>query len=152
MDFDREALVAELKRDEALKLFVYDDATGLPIRPGTVVRGHPTIGIGRCLDLHGISNDEALYLVNDDIDEVVTQLYSEMPFFHAVDPIRQAVLMNMAFNMGIDHLLGFKTTLTCIQCGDYARAASQMLASVWAKEVGARAKRLAETMRTGIAA
>ena len=48
--FDVVTMAAELVGDEAMRLFVYDDATGLPIEPGSTCKGHPTIGVGRGLD------------------------------------------------------------------------------------------------------
>ena len=71
---DRELITCELTRDEGQLLTVYDDATGAAIKPGTSVKGHPTIGIGRALDVHGISAAEAAYLLGNDIDGIVAQL------------------------------------------------------------------------------
>ena len=46
-------------------------------------------------------------------------------------------------------LLGFKNTLATIRAGDYQRAASMMLDSKWAGQVGQRAERLSRMMATG---
>ena len=48
----QEKYCARLTDEEALRFVVYDDATGRPIVPGTHVIGHPSIGIGRALDVH----------------------------------------------------------------------------------------------------
>ena len=56
----------------------------------------------------------------------------------------------MAFQMGVDGLLGFKNTLAMIQSGRYSDAAKGMLSSLWAKQTPARAKRMSEQMRTGV--
>lgn len=61
---------------------------------------------------------------------------------------RQRVLVNMAFNLGMTGLLGFKTTLLAMEQGRYEDAA-RMLRSRWAGQVGVRAERLSEMMRTG---
>jgi hypothetical protein len=53
-----------------------------------------------------------------------------------IDPIRRAVLVNMAFNMGINGLLGFKHTLELVRDHKYADAADSMLNSKWAHQVG----------------
>lgn len=55
----------------------------------------------------------------------------------------------MAFQMGIVGLLGFTNTLAAIKRGDYAAAATGMLASLWARQTPARAKRMADMMRAG---
>ena len=64
------------------------------------------------------------------------------------DP-RQDVLVNMAFNLGVAKLTTFTTFLPLVKSGQYAQAADDMLTTDWAKEVGARAQRLAQQMRTG---
>jgi lysozyme len=147
IDFDE--LANELANDEALKLVVYDDATGLPLHPGMVCKGHPTIGIGRCLDTNGITREEALYLVRNDMQKVAAQLNADLPWFAALDPIRQTALANMSFNMGVRGLLGFHDTLSAMAVGNYQLAGTQMLASKWATQTGARATRIAEMIRTG---
>jgi lysozyme len=55
----------------------------------------------------------------------------------------------MAFNMGVEGLLQFHTTLALIQAGHYDQAASAMLLSKWATQVGQRAIELARIMQTG---
>ena len=66
-----------------------------------------------------------------------------------LDPVRRAVVVNMLFNLGLPKLLKFKNTLAAIRQGDYELAARGMLNSKWARQVGRRAKELAEMMRTG---
>lgn len=146
---NREAMIAELTRDEALKLAVYDDATGKPLTRGGVCLGHPTIGIGRALDVHGISQAEALYLLNNDIESVNLRMTRELPWFATLDDVRQRVLVNMGFNMGVDGLLSFHDTLRYIADGQYDLAATAMQASAWYKQVGGRAVRLVAMMRAG---
>ena len=146
---DTAAVTADLMRDEGLRLFVYDDATGQPIRSGTLVRGHPTIGIGRALDVEGITAAEASFLLADDVAAISARLAAALPWFGALDGARQRVLIEMAFNLGAAGLLGFHDTLAAVAAGNYGAAASAMLASHWATQVGARADRLAQMMRTG---
>jgi lysozyme len=143
-------LVAQLHRDESLRLTVYDDATGKPIVPGVVVKGNPTIGIGRNLIGDGISTDEADYLLANDISKTKIALGRALPWTSQLDDARRGVLLNMAFNMGLIRLQQFKKTLALMQVGNFIDAADAMLQSAWANEVGDRAHRLANQMRTGI--
>ena len=143
-------LQQQLIRDEGVKLFVYDDATGAPIVPGSHVEGHPTIGIGRALDVHGISMSEALYLNNNDIKDVQNGLLDSLPWLANLDMVRFAALENMAFNLGVNGLLGFTETLAAIKQGNYELAAEDMLQSEWAQQVGDRANRLAQQIKTGV--
>ena len=55
----------------------------------------------------------------------------------------------MAFNLGVNGLLGFRKTLALIEAGDYTKASVEMLDSKWARQVKGRATRLSEQMRTG---
>jgi lysozyme len=45
--------------------------------------------------------------------------------------------------------LKFENTLALIRSGSYAQAAAEMVKSKWAKQVGKRADRLANMMKTG---
>jgi lysozyme len=122
---------------------------GIRYKPYRDTVGKLTIGVGRNLDDVGLSDDEVQYLLINDIKKVQDQLNQKLPWWSQLNPVRQKVLLDMAFNMGIDGLLGFKNTLGMIQRGDYAGAAQGMLASKWAKQVGKRAERLAKMMETG---
>jgi lysozyme len=144
-------LAAELIEDEGVRLVVYDDATGLPLRPGMVCKGHPTIGIGRALDVRGITHEEGTYLCGNDITAVVAQLDAALPWFETLDDVRATVLANMSFNLGTAGMLGFHSMLTFVEAGKYDFAADAMQQSKWAGEVGPRATRLVARMRTGIA-
>jgi lysozyme len=63
--------------------------------------------------------------------------------------VRQNVLADMCFNLGIGGLLSFKNTLAMVEHGKYEEAAAAMLQSKWATQVGQRAIELSEMMRTG---
>lgn len=147
MNFD--LLTTLLTKDEGVRLTVYDDATGQAIKPGSHVIGHPTIGIGRALDTHGLTQREAAELLHNDMWAVSGEIYKRLPWVEQLDEVRQVVLASMAFQMGVDGLLGFHDTLQAVQAKAYTRAAQEMLSSHWAQQTPARAKRLAEMMRTG---
>lgn len=122
---------------------------GVRLKPYRCTAGKLTIGIGRNLDDVGITQDEAMLMLRTDIARALSGVRTELPWFEQLDNIRQRVLVDMAFNLGIDGLLAFKQTLSAIATGDYDRAATEMLNSRWAGQVGERARRLARMMRTG---
>lgn len=65
-------------------------------------------------------------------------------------PERQAIVLSMAYQMGIPRLLRFRQTIKAWWEMDFETAAREMLDSVWARrETPARAKRHSEAMRTG---
>ncbi|MBB3693051.1 glycoside hydrolase family protein [Sphingomonas sp. BK580] len=161
-DLNREVLRAELTRDEGEKLRVY-----------RCTAGKLSIGVGRNLDdvgitkaetealkitkasciAKGITKAQSQALLDNDIDRSIKDLDRVLPWWRKLDPVRQRVLVNMCFNMGIGNggngLTSFRNTLRYIQEGHYGDAADNMLASRWAKQVGNRATRLAELMRLG---
>jgi lysozyme len=139
-----------IRADEGLRLTVYDDATGDPIGPGSVVKGHPTIGYGRCLDSrHGITQGEADTFLYADVDQWEIELKQAFRWFTRLNEPRQAVLVSMAHQMGIDGLKRFGNALEAMQSGAWEIAAQELFRSKWARQTPARAKRLANIMRTG---
>jgi lysozyme len=138
---DRAKLIDTLELvDEGFRPRLYLDKNGIP-----------TIGIGRNLRDNGVTKGEAYNLVNNDIDEVLANLDQNLPWWRTMNGVRQNVLANMCFQMGIHNLLEFHTTLACMKVGDYEGTANAMLKSKWATEDSpSRAHRLAEEMRKGI--
>ncbi len=133
--------IAEYEDDEGFRSAAYQDSLG-----------YWTIGIGRLVDARkggGISRDEALYLLSNDLKRVDAELDKALPWWREMNAARQRVLRNMCFNMGLRTLLTFKNTLAAMQRGDYRAAAAGMRASKWATQVKGRAVRLARTMENG---
>lgn len=122
---------------------------GLRLKPYTDTVGKLTIGVGRNLTDKGISNAEAMSLLENDIASHVEDLDRDLPWWRQLSEARQQVLANMCFNLGITKLLMFKNTLDHVARGEYDQAAEGMLASLWASQVGPRAQRLAKLMRDG---
>lgn len=108
-----------------------------------------TIGVGRNLDDRGITEDEARYLLKNDIAIVEEELLRNKPSVADLDGVRQRILVDMGFNLGIPTLLKFQNMWTAIEDEDWIEASEQMLDSRWAKQTGRRAIRLADAMKTG---
>lgn len=111
-----------------------------------------TIGVGHLIDKRkgGKLPDEFItLLLRYDIRQKTAQLEAALPWVRELDPVRYAVLADMCFNLGIAGLLGFKNTLKEVEAGNYEAASKRMLLSRWATQVGRRATRLSEMMRTG---
>jgi lysozyme len=135
---DRAAMTRQLRLHEGERL-----------KPYRCTAGKLTIGVGRNLEDRGITVEESAYLLANDIAREERALLRELPWVSGLDEVRQRVLLDMAFNLGIQGLLKFRLTLAAIQAGQYERAASMMLDSLWAKQVGQRAERLSRMMATG---
>lgn len=126
-----------IKKHEDLRLLPYTDTTG-----------HLTIGYG-CNLTAGITPEQAQALLNLKVVSLERQLMNYDWFFTCNEP-RKAVLIDMAFNLGMEGLLGFRIMLDCINRGDWPGAASQMANSEWARQVGGRAVEDAKIMAEGV--
>lgn len=138
-----QAFLEDLIRDEGNLLYCYDDATGSPVVPGYKLRGHPTVGIGRALDVHGISAAESLFLARNDIRDVSNGLAARLPFWSRLDDARQRVIANLAFNAGLEGALQFSRMLAAIAAGNYHLAAAELRDSKLNQQAPARVDRLA---------
>ena len=159
MKYDRQDLINKLIAAEGLRLQVYKDTLGID-----------TIGIGRNLEDRGITKEElddldiptiehvyeygiteadAVYLATNDVQIVEEELVRAHPCVDRLDSVRQLILIDMAFNMGVPRLCKFKKMWAAVECGDYPTAAKEMLDSRWAKQVKGRATKLANAMHNG---
>lgn len=111
--------------------------------------GKLTTGYGRNITDKGFSEDEARLMLHNDIQEVINGLRKNYHWFDALDEVRQEVVINMAFNLGVVGFGKFRNTIAYISAGEFDQAASNMLQSKWAGQVHGRATELAEMMRTG---
>jgi len=111
--------------------------------------GLTTIGYGWCIDRRPTTRDEAALILATQLNDTIELLIEYCPWFETLDPVRQAVLVDMAFNLGLKGLLSFRRTLISIRDGRYADAARQMLESKWASQVKTRSQRLSRMMLTG---
>jgi lysozyme len=136
---DRQKLKTQLISHEGKKTKVYKDSLGVE-----------TIGVGRNLRDKGLSEDEINYLLDNDINECLTDLKSFLPYFEDLDDTRQRVLLDMRFNLGPTRFRGFKNMLKAVKDSRFVDASNAMLNSKWAKQVKGRAKRLAKMMSDGI--
>lgn len=130
-------LLADLERDEGLRLKPYTDTVG-----------KLTIGIGRNLDDVGISEEEARYLLGNDVEWAIEEMDRSMPWWRTMPEPAQRALGNMAFNLGMPTLRKFRNMLIALQAGDYRKAAEEALDSRWAKQVKGRADRIADLYRS----
>ena len=100
--------------------------------------GYWTIGIGRLIDNRRggkLSDDEMLYLLNNDIKESIAEL-TPYRWFTIHDQVRQGVLIELVFNIGLPHLLEFIKMIAALTIKDYITASHELANSEWAKQVG----------------
>ena len=111
--------------------------------------GAHTVGYGRNIDANGgigISEDEADYLLENDIKRTIKEC-QRWTWFDELNPSRQSVLVQLCFQLGWPRLSNFNRMLTALSKQDYETAAAELLDSRFAEQVPARANRLADQMR-----
>ncbi len=146
MNPDDPQLTKELRRDEGVEYTPYKDTVGVE-----------TVGVGHNLQAHPLpdgwtfplTDAQVDQLLAEDIQDVFNDLDRVFPWWRRMSIVRQRVIANMCFNLGVTRLAGFKNTLAAMEQGRYTTAAAGMMASKWAQQVGARAQRLSEMMVNG---
>ena len=111
-----------------------------------------TIGVGRNIDPEGgigLQEDEIDYLLQNDIDRIITELDFEYGWFSELNEARQDAMIDISFNLGQTRLRKFKKALTAMEKSDWDTAANEFMDSKWSKQVGNRAKELTEIIRNG---
>lgn len=135
---NKERLKKQLETDELRSKKIYADTVGK-------VSG----GIGRNLTDRGFSEDEIDLMYANDIKIAEKDARALVPGFGRLDDVRQEVLVNLAFNLGYNRLAGFKKFLAAVNSSRFDEAAAEMQDSAWFRQVGQRAVRLRDAMRTG---
>jgi lysozyme len=152
----------DIDENSIIQRFVLHE--GCVLQPYKCPAGYLTIGVGRNLEtnpltkeeqkvcgdyMHGITKNAAYYLLRNDIEKVKRECSKNIPFFNTLDAERRYALLDMCFNLGIKSLLKFRLMLEAMGVGNFEKAAAECLNSRYAKQTGKRAKRIAETIRTG---
>ncbi len=136
----------QIKTDEGCELHAYPDplSGGEPYTVGYGATG-PQIGPDTVW-----TQDEANADLQARLEALCVALDGKIPWWSGLNLPRQAVLLNMSYNLGVGGLMGFPHMLASAEAGDYSRAADEMLNSKWARQVRNRANRLAGQMESGI--
>lgn len=139
-------LVADIERDEGFREHAYPDplSGGKPFTVGFGFTG-PDIGPDTTITLEAARTELAKRLA-----AIIHALRTALPWFASLETERQSVLINMAYQLGVQGLLKFHATLAAVEAGKYVTASIDMLQSAWAHQTPKRAQRLALQMRSGV--
>ena len=110
--------------------------------------GKFTIGFGRNIQDNGINQEEAELMFQNDLKRSIKEL--EQYSWYLIQPggVKKA-LINMNFNLGINHFITFTKMIVALVNRDYTQASIEALDSKWAEQVGQRAKDIAVMIREG---
>ncbi len=122
---------------------------GLRLKPYKCTAGKLTIGVGRNIEDNGITESEAAFMLDNDILRVHEEMRMNFTWYPHISEVRKAALIDMCFNLGISRFKKFKKMIAAIERTDYDTAASEMIDSKWAVQVGSRSAELSEMMRKG---
>jgi lysozyme len=153
MNLDR--LADDLIADEGLKLEAY-----------RCTEGFLTIGVGRNLDTNPltpnerqavghdgrekpITHNQAMYLLDNSMLKLIANLDAHIPWWSDLDEVRQLVLANMGYQLGVPGLLKFKNMLADCKAGKYEAAAFEIINSRYSLQTPNRAARQANRMKRG---
>jgi lysozyme len=132
----------QIKAEEGCRLVAYLDTRGIP----TIGWGRADTGVHLGMTCTQADADQWL---SDHVAGVCSALDSALSWWRGLDLPRQAVLLSMAYQMGVEGLSKFTGTLSAVRAGKWVAASTEMLDSAWAKQTPNRAQRLAHQMLTG---
>ncbi len=136
-----------LQRDEDCRLEPYKDHLGYwTIAYGHLIDKRRGGKLPDWIKAFPIEQDEAEHLLDSDIIEKQAKFEQAWPQLSKQSALVQAVLVSMAFQLGIGGVLSFQRTLQAMEDGRWNDAAKAMRASKWHQQTHARAERLVKTI------
>lgn len=111
--------------------------------------GKNTIGIGFNLDDVGLSHEESIVILSMRLSKIDNSLHSKFDWYRLLSPVRKAALCDMAYQMGINGLLGFKKSLALMAHGQYQNAAREFCNSRWYDQTPIRADKVCGMIESG---
>ena len=112
---------------------------GIRVHPYKCSEDKLTIGIGRNLEANGISEEEAMYLLDNDIDRVIKNLDKVFPAWKVMPSKARLVCIDMCFQMGITGFMNFRRTRALMEMGAWLEASEELLRSKYAVQTPNRA-------------
>lgn len=114
---------------------------GESLKPYYCTANKLSIGIGRNLEDRGISQDESLYMFNNDLRLAISDLQRVFgsDLKSLPDPVLLAFI-DMMFQLGLGRFSGFKNMIKYAIAGNWKEAARELMDSKYARQVPKRAE------------
>lgn len=145
------SLIENIKTHEGFRDRIYKDSVG-----------KPTVGYGFLvsalspdeLKLNGgkvepMSREVAEKILNLKVAKLQKRLFQCLPWLEGKPQNVQDALIEMAYQLGLAGLMGFRHTLGCIETGNYAQAAKNLRASLLYRQTPRRVEDYIRGLRDG---
>lgn len=158
MKYSNKEILDQIIKHEGIVLHPYKDSlyvTTIGVGRNLVSRGiapfelemigyHPDKDV---LEIKKITKEDAIWLCQNDIFRCEKEMLIFFPPIQDLSKIRQMVLIDMSFNLGITRLSTFIKFFSALEKKNYKKASEEMIDSLWAKQVKGRAETLSHMMR-----
>lgn len=114
-------VIKRLPAEEGIRKFAYDDSTGKQVTCKPL--GNLTIGCGLNLEV-GFDDEDIEWHLRKSVSKVAAAL-SGYDWYKKCDPVRKSVLLDVAFNQGVNGLLHYAHMLSAILKSDWESAAAE---------------------------
>jgi lysozyme len=144
-----------MTRDRLLEQLMQHEGHG-PMKNGRFMpykdsKGILTIGYGRNLEANGVRESEAGEMLNNDLDEAIHACFADLLWFRSLDTVRQSVVSELVFSMGMATFLTFPRMIAAIERRDFPSAAHELRTAKWYRDVKAkRGDKVCDQLGTGI--
>ena len=145
------SLLEKIKAHEGFRDRMYKDSLGKP----TVGYGFLVAALSPDeLKFNGgkvepMSREVAEKILNLKISKLKKRLFQCLPWLESKPQGVQDTLIEIAYQLGLAGLLGFRHTLSCIEAGDYAQAARNLRASLLYRQTPRRVEDYIRGLRDG---
>ena len=145
------SLLENIKAHEGFSARIYKDSVGKP----TVGYGFLVAALSPDeLKLNGgkaepMSKEVAEKILNLKVARLKKRLFQCLPWLESKPQNVQDTLIEMAYQLGLAGLMGFRHTLGCIEAGDYAQAARNLRASLLYRQTPKRVEGYIKGLKNG---
>ena len=133
--------------DDAVRMLMKDEGFSptLYLCPS----GKKTIGFGWNIDETPITYEDALYLLEREVERKDAEL-SEFKWYRDLNDARKTAMIDMLYCHGLAKFMMYKNMIAALEAKDYTKAANEILSSLWAtKQAHKRAIKVAMIIKTG---
>jgi lysozyme len=132
---------------------IYSDE-GFRARPYFDTENVLTIGIGFAMrdlnltekallgDLNEVKLDDCMRLLKMKLSKLYDEICFDVPFFDSLKDSAKIGLLDLAYQIGVKGLLGFKNMLKALSFGEYQTAGLEVMNSLEAKQTPKRAEHI----------